>query len=299
MVKSVVRAMDATTAASGSPGRVPITRYIVAGHSKRGQTAWLSGVADPRVAGIVSVASDVLNSPAQIAHHHKVAGEISGSSSIFEEVIQAADTLRGSCLIAMIDPYRYRDRLAVPKLVVLGTHDDYTPAHALNLYWPDLVGSKSVLYLPNTDHVGANYHPDVNPTAFAFVRAVASDAGMPQIDSKLDTRHGRAVLQIRAAPAPRSARLWTNTSASLDVRSSGWSPTDVPIVPVHGAPDSTSFVGEIPLPATGFAAIVGELEFGGGSVPYRLSTQIYIVGEAGSAGPRHPVSRTQRSAGSW
>lgn len=94
------------------------------GPFKRGQTAWLSGAADPRVVGIVSVASDVLNSPAQIAHHREGAGEISASSSIFDEVIQAADTPRGRSLIAMVDPYSYRDRLTEPKLIVLGTNDD-------------------------------------------------------------------------------------------------------------------------------------------------------------------------------
>jgi PhoPQ-activated pathogenicity-related protein len=285
MVKSVVRAMDATQAASGSGSRRPITRYVIAGHSKRGQTAWLSGATEPRVAGIISVASDVLNSSAQIAHHREVAGEISASSSIFDEVIQAADTPRGRCLMAMIDPYSYRERLAEPKLVVLGTNDDYTPADALNLYWADLVGSKSVLYLPNTAHVGTNYHPDVNPTAFAFVRAVASEAGMPQMESKLEIRDGRAVLHLRADAAAHSARLWTSTSATRDVRSSGWSPSAMRIIPESGAPESASFMGEIPLAITGFTAIFGELEFRGGGAPYLLSTQIYIVSGAGSAPP--------------
>lgn len=277
MVKSVVRAMDATEAVSGSHGQDPITRYVVAGHSKRGQTAWLSGAADPRVAGIISVASDVLNSPAQIAHHRQVAGGISASSSIFDEVIQAADTPRGRCLIAMIDPYSYRDRLTAPKLVVLGTNDDYTPADALNQYWDDLTGPKAVLYLPNTAHVGTNYHPDVNPTAFAFVRALASKTDMPRMEWKLEIREDRAVLRVQANEVAHSARLWASTSASRDFRSSQWSVTAMRKIPESGATGSVSFVGEIPLPTSGFVAILGEMEFEGGVAPYRLSTQIQVV----------------------
>lgn len=277
MVRSVVSAMDVMQALSGAEGRQRIDRYVVAGHSKRGHTAWLSGAADPRVAGVIALAIDVLNSPAQIAHHQEVAGEISASSQVFEETIQAAGTPRGRCLIEMIDPYTYRARLAEPKLIVLGTNDDYTPTDALNLYWDGLPGPKSVLYLPNTTHAGVNSHLDVNPTAFAFVRAVAARSAMPEMTWTLTQRDGVAELRVTASSPVRAARVWTSTSATRDFRPSTWSQAIMRADSGSGTSAPTTFVGEVTLAATGHTAIFGELEFLTGAMPFKLSTQIQVV----------------------
>ena len=67
MVKSVARAMDAIEALTAAERPVPVKRFILLGHSKRGVTAWLSAAADPRVVGIVPMGADLLNLPAQFA----------------------------------------------------------------------------------------------------------------------------------------------------------------------------------------------------------------------------------------
>ncbi len=285
MVKSVVRSIDTiqTLTADSSP----IDRFIVAGHSKRGHTAWLSAAADQRIKGIIPLAINVLNSPAQIAHHQEVTGGIGGSSSVFEETIQGADTPRGRCLIEMIDAYTYRDRLAAPKLIVLGTNDDYTPTDALNLYWPGLPGAKSVLYLANTSHAGVDRHSDVNPTAFAFVRAVASGTSMPAITSEIEAADGTATFRVTANPAPVAARVWTSTSHNRDFRTSRWGQavmrTDSRTMPAVGA----TFRADLPLLSSGSTAAFGELEFEIESRRFTLSTQMHIL-------PAEPVRQPSR-----
>ena len=276
MVRSVVRAMD-VIGSLHAPGVRRIDRYVVAGHSKRGHTAWLAAAVDPRVAGVVPLAIDVLNSRAQIDHHRQVAGEISASSSVFAETLAAADSPRGRCLIAMIDPYTYRDRLTEPKLVVLGTNDDYTPVDALDLYWRGLSGPKSVLYLPNTTHSGVNSHPEANPTAFAFVRAVGSGSALPEIAWTLTRQQGAAELRMAADLPIRSARLWTASSAGRDFRSSTWSE-----IPVGGG--ARSVTARLPVPATGYTAMFGEVELLVGGVPFKLSTPVQVVGNGPAGG---------------
>lgn len=277
MVRSVVSAMDAMQDLGGLAGGTFLERFVVAGHSKRGQTAWLTGAADTRVKGIIPIANDVLNSPAQIVHHRAVAGDITGASQIFSEVIEAAESPRGRCLIAMIDPFTYRDRLAAPKLVVLGTNDAYTPTDALNVYWDALSGPGSVLYLPNTTHVGANSHPAVNPTAFAFVRAVAAGTTMPALEVAVEVRDGAIEARVGTEAAVRAARLWTSASADREFRTSQWSAAEMRKVPVGGSSGSEAYAGEASLPPTGFAALFVELEFEGDGAPFKLSSPIRII----------------------
>jgi PhoPQ-activated pathogenicity-related protein len=236
--------------------------------------------ADPRVAGIISMANDVLNSHAQIAHHRAVAGEISTSSGVFEETIESADLPRGRCLLALIDPFSYRERLVEPKLVVLGTNDDYTPTDALNLYWDDLPGPRSVLYLPNTNHVGSYYHAAVNPTAFAFVRAVAAGRTLPGLSLDLDPRAGELALRVTAGPSARSASVWTATSVNQEFRTSRWSQSVMrSIQPMIAG--TAAFAGELPLPTSGFAAIFAEVEFHDGGAAFTLTTPMQVLGRAG------------------
>ena len=276
MVRSVVRAMDAIEEVSAGADGVPsIKRYVVAGHSKRGHAAWLAGAADSRVAGILPIAIDVLNSREQIAHHRAVAGEISFSSQIFSEVIRAADSPRGRCLIEMIDPFTYRTRLDEPKLVVLGTNDDYTPTDALNLYWDHLPGPRSLLYLANTSHAGANAHPSVNAAAFAFVRAVAAGALLPEIELNLEIREQAVVVRATPGAPTSSARLWTAPASGRDFRRSAW--TVVGMRQGGTKSGAAVFQAEAPLPLDGYAAFFVEVEFESADGPFRLSTQIHVI----------------------
>src|SRR5258707_10479755 len=64
MVKSGVRALDAIQEfmATAEGGKIKIDQFVVAGGSKRGWTTWLVGVVDPRVAAIMPIVIDALNS---------------------------------------------------------------------------------------------------------------------------------------------------------------------------------------------------------------------------------------------
>ncbi|MEP7000285.1 MAG: PhoPQ-activated protein PqaA family protein [bacterium] len=275
MVASAVRAMDVIQSLRRGGEAPRIARFVVAGHSKRGHTAWLTGAADPRVAGIIPIASDVLNSPAQIAHHRAVAGVISGSSGVFAETIAAAESPRGRCLLSMIDPYAQRDRLTAPKLIVLASNDDYTPADALNLYWDGLPGEKSVLYLPNASHQQASAHPDVNTSAFAFVRAVASRSPMTALHLTLDVAAGSARLRVTSRAGARAARLWVSTSRTRDFRAARW--TAVAMRAVETGPEGTTYVGAVARPGSEHLAVFGEVEIEAGESTFKLSTPMRVV----------------------
>lgn len=76
MVKSGIRAMDATQAflASEGGGRFKLDKFVVSGGSKRGWTAWLVAATDPRVVAVIPLVIDALNSEAITRHHFEVLG---------------------------------------------------------------------------------------------------------------------------------------------------------------------------------------------------------------------------------
>src|SRR5262245_16722833 len=167
MVKSLVRAMDALQAFAKQEWKQEVTGFVVSGGSKRGWTSWLTAAAgDPRVKAIAPMVIDTLNMPAQLPHQLEMLGAYSEQIADYTTrgLVPMPDTPAARKLWQMTDPYFYREKLTLPKMLILGTNDRYWAVDALNLYWDGLKGDKWVLYVPNAGHSleqkGANDRPD-------------------------------------------------------------------------------------------------------------------------------------------
>src|SRR5207342_1748565 len=112
-----------------------------------------------RVIAIAPMVIDTLNMKAQMKHCLEVWGTFSEQIHDYTErgLTEKFDDPLGKELWTMVDPYTYRDRLSLPKLIINGANDRYWTLDALNLYWDDLKGQKSVVYLPNAGHNLANH----------------------------------------------------------------------------------------------------------------------------------------------
>jgi PhoPQ-activated pathogenicity-related protein len=270
MVKSAVRAMDAVQEWAGRNDKPPVTRFVVAGASKRGWTSWLTAAVDERVIALAPMVFDTLNMKDQKTHAQHVWG---GDSEQIDDytrhgLTEKFDTEEGRRLWLMIDPYAYRDRLMKPKFLINGTNDRYWTLDALNIYWDDLKGPKFVVYLPNAGHA-LEENPDYALNGIgALFRHATGALRMPSLSwTHSDTSDGRLRLEIRSTPAPKSAQLWVATAPTRDFREARWSPTSLP---VNGAP----IVGEVARPRSGFIAFLGDLEYECKGFRYHTSTQI-------------------------
>jgi PhoPQ-activated pathogenicity-related protein len=274
MVKSAVRAMDTVQAWAKENGKNPVTRFVVSGASKRGWTTWLTGATDPRVVAIAPMVIDTLNMKAQKAHSLEVWGKFSEQIDDYTSrgLTEKFDTPDGHKLWEMVDPYSYRNRLALPKLLINGTNDRYWTLDALNIYWDDLKGPKGVVYLPNAGHgLQENRHYALNGVGALFRHAVANRP-MPDLSwTHSDAEDGGLRLQVRSSPEPKSARLWVARSDTRDFRDSRWEPTPMLI-------NGSVVKGEVARPGLGFIALVGDLEYEVEGIPYHLSTQIRQTG---------------------
>ncbi len=281
MVKSAVRAMDALQDWAATES-LPRPRFVVSGASKRGWTTWLSAAVDPRIIAIAPMVIPTLNMKEQNKHQLEVWGKYSDQIADYTRrgLMEKIETPEGTKLWKMIDPYSYLDRIKIPTLQINGTNDQYWTLDSMNLFWNDLKGPKSVVYLPNAGH-GLEPHRDyaVNGVGALFRQTVAGRelprfvlsvmAVAPEADRPAGSRWS---LDLRATdPKPRKVEWWTAETPSQDFRPSVW--TAELAGPIGDPPILNKY---LPTPKTGSRAIFADLTFTVEGLDYHLSTPISI-----------------------
>ena len=172
MTKSAVRAMDTITTFCGSPqgGSLTVDRFVIAGASKRGWTAWTTAAVDKRVAAVVPVVIDLLNIEPSFDHHYRAYGNWAPALHEYEEmgIMERAHTPQFHALMQIEDPYSYRDRVTMPKFIVNSTGDEFSLPDSSQFYFDGLMGEKYLRYVPNTDHSLRDNAIDTGESALAF-----------------------------------------------------------------------------------------------------------------------------------
>jgi PhoPQ-activated pathogenicity-related protein len=277
MVKSVVRAFDASSAASEQEGHAALERFTVLGGSKRGWTTWLTAAVDRRVVALAPVVIDALNMERHFPHQIEAWGVPSPQIEPYtalglHEILASA---AGAELRRIVDPFSYRGAITQPKLVVLATNDAYFPLDSANLYWDELEGPKHLLYLPNEPHSIRGYGPVVRSLR-ALHAAAGGGAPMPQLDWQLRWSEDALTLCVRSDPAAQGLRVWQAASADRDFRDAEWRAV------AHLRRSAGRFV--LPRPASGYAALFGEATFGRGRRAFPLTTNLAVLPAADEPG---------------
>ena len=281
MVKGVVKAMDVLQEFGKKEWAVPIARFIVAGASKRGWATWLTAAVDPRVAAIAPVVIDTLNMGAQMPRQLQAFGAYSARLTPYSSrgLLPIPQTADGQRLLSMVDPWAYRDRLTMPKLIINGTNDFYWATDALNLYWHGIPAGKWVHYVPNAGHnlrrqdrPKADQSNDLIASLAAFSRHQISGVAMPNLSWKHESVNGKLRLTIASSPAPVAARLWIAERPTADFRAAQW--IERPLVFSEA---TATIAGEVAAPAAGHLAFFGELDYEIDGLRYHLSTQVRMT----------------------
>ncbi len=272
MTKSAVKAMDAVEEYSAENYSNKVDRFTVTGASKRGWTTWLTAAIDDRVAALAPMVFDILKMGPQLDHQLEAWGDYSSRIADYSErgFPEVVDTPEGETLLDIVDPYRYRDRISQPKLVVLGTNDAFWPIDALNLYWDDLQGEKHVLYLPNEGH-GVSDAANVLRTVGAFARRAASGVQFPALDWTYSTGEEGVTLTVTSSRDPDAVRLWQAHSSSRDFRDAEFDTTSI------DSQDDGEHEINVPRPDQGYRAVLGEAVYEVQGQTITLSTQVRIL----------------------
>ncbi len=279
MVKSVVKAMDVLQVFGKKEWGQSIEKFIVAGASKRGWTTWLTAAVDARVRAIAPVVIDTLNMSAQMPRQLQAFGAYSSRLAPYSSrgLLPIPETPEGRRLLSMVDPWAYREKLTMPKLIINGTNDSYWATDALNLYWSGIPADKWVRYVPNAGHnlrrqdrPKAEQLNDLIDGLAAFSRHQINGGAMPNLSWKHESVNGKMRLTIAATPPPTGARLWIAQTSTADFRTAQWSQQAVTL-------SNGTVVGEVTPPDKGHLAFFGELDYEIDGLRYHLSTQVRMT----------------------
>jgi len=275
MTKSAVRAMDAVTAFLATPegGGAKVDHFVVAGGSKRGWTTWTTAIVDRRVVAICPLVIDVLNVEQSFNHHHSAYGFFAPAVKdyVHHHVVDWIGTAESKALYSIEDPFVYRDRLTLPKLLINACGDQFFLPDSSQFYFAELPGVKYLRYVPNADH--SLKGSDANRTLLAWHYAIINRTPLPQFT----WQHGpEGALTVKATTAPREVRLWQATNPrARDFRLETLGPVWTSTV-VNG--DAGTYTAQIAAPAAGWSAYLMELTFDvGPGLPLKLTTNVTVT----------------------
>ncbi|MFI5380320.1 MAG: PhoPQ-activated protein PqaA family protein, partial [Tepidisphaerales bacterium] len=273
MTKAAVRAMDTVQEFAKKEWQTDVTKFVVTGASKRGWTTWLTGAADERVAAIAPMVIDVLNMGEQMKKQKETYGGYSEQVGDYTRlnIQDRMDTEAGRKLLAIVDPYAYRQKLTMPKLILLGTNDPYWTLDSLNLYYDGLPGEKHILYVPNSGH-GLNDPIRVIGGVSALALEAAGKLTLPKLTWDLTEQAGALRLSIGSDVKPASVAVWLAESPTKDFRKALWH--QQPITANDG-----KYVYELKTPDKGYAAMFGEAVYDIDGRRVSLSTNVRICGK--------------------
>ncbi|HOX36882.1 MAG TPA: PhoPQ-activated protein PqaA family protein [Candidatus Brocadiia bacterium] len=227
MTKAAVRAMDALQELAAE-GNKKVSGFITMGGSKRGWTTWFTSIVDTRVRGAIPIVYNNLNLSEQMRMQKKSFGAFSEQINDYTQLGLTDKILEGEAreLMQIVDPYTYRNRSSVPKLMVCGTNDPYWPLEAMNLYYNDLVGQKYILYVPNKGHdVGDPVRLAAGFTS--FIQKINGKLEYPNLEWTYQWQKDGTTLKFKSDVELKEGRVWLATSATRDFRQSKWEPTPV------------------------------------------------------------------------
>ncbi len=289
MAKSVVKAMDALQAFGKEKLGAEVKQFVVTGASKRGWTSWLTAATgDPRVKAIAPMVIDTLNFPKQMPNQLEAfGGKYSEQIVDYEarKLLPLPETTDARRLWQMVDPWTYRDKLTLPKLLIHGTNDPYWATDATNVYWDDLQGPKCLCYVPNAGH---GLRPEETPnvkdgkadafptqainTLAVFARSQIEDKPLPKLEWAFTDDDKGLGLFFKSDVQPTAVRAWTTTAETRDFRKSKWTlvPSSLPVL-------KTGLLHPGGPPAL-YKAGLFEVEYELDGQKFSLTTQLRILG---------------------
>ncbi len=231
MVRAAVRSMDTMTQFTEEEFGTPVNHFTITGRSKRGWTTWLTGAMDQRVAAIMPWVWDGIN--VQEVFHHQWRSYGGWSNAIEDYVdnhcMPHIDTPEMLALQDLIDPFHYRTRLTMPKLVITALMDEFQMPDDEQYWWDDLPSgptggstepsdgnTKWLIKSPNTEHSYDTGMGVAIPMMGTWISYLLNGWDIPYLTWEYDEDTGDVTVEVHGGEV-YSAQMWFSTTCN-DVR---------------------------------------------------------------------------------
>jgi PhoPQ-activated pathogenicity-related protein len=217
MTKSAVKAFDCITEFMDLHGK-NVTNFYVAGASKRGWTTWTTAAVDPRVVGMMPVVMDELNFVKNIQHHYQSYGGWSFALDDYTALnfTQQIDNPRTQMLMDIVDPFSYRERLTMPKLVINSCMDEFFLPDDTHYWWRGMPGPKHFLIVPNAEHSEATGVLELLPAVATYMTGLQNQRTIPTFTWNISNTTGDIVVHTdtKLADSLVSVKMWHATTCN-------------------------------------------------------------------------------------
>jgi PhoPQ-activated pathogenicity-related protein len=274
MVKSAVRAMDAVQELSKQTLHKEVNRFVVSGASKRGWTTWLTGASDKRAVAIAPMVIDILNMPVNMDYQMKSWNKYSEQIEDYVKIgiPQTVHSKEGQAITVMIDPYSYRKKLTMPKMLFMGTNDEYWTVDAVKHYIGQIPGENYIHYVPNVGHDLGDKKQALTGLSAFFGNTLSRQPYPASQWTVTSTKKGVNLTITATADKLEGVTVWSANSTDKIFQDEKW----------EGKPLGIDHKGAItltePYPASGYRAFYVDLTYkapAGGT--YTKSTRMFLT----------------------
>ncbi len=278
MTKSAIRAMDAVQEFTAQKKNEIVNQFVISGASKRGWTTWLTGANDKRVKAIAPMVIDMLNWPLNLEYHKVTWGDYSIQIEDYVKlgIVQKSDTPEGKKVARMVDPYSYRKNLTMPKMLFMGTNDEYWPVDAVKNYIDSIPGQNFICYTPNAGHDLGDKKTALGALS-AFFGNTISGKPYPKTDYSVSQENGKTIVKVSAdASLVEDAIVWSAVSPNREFRDKKWTSVDL------GKSGVSDFTYEAVNPKEGYLAFYIDLKYKSPFAgDFTESTRMFLLGTNG------------------
>ena len=276
MVKGAQRAMDAVQEFSKQKLNKDINRFVVSGASKRGWTTWLTGANDARVTAIAPMVIDMLNMPVSMNYQIKVWNDYSIQIEDYVKlgIVQDIGSGKGAAITTMIDPYSYRKKLTMPKMIFMGTNDEYWPIDNIKNYYDSIPGQNLIHYIPNVGHSMGDKKEAMSNLS-SFLGLTLNNSKYPVCSWKIsETKKGVKISIKATADKLTDVIVWTADSKDRDFRNDTWESNSL------GTHNTSKVIVIKEFPKTGYRAFYLNLKYkDANGKEYTESTRVFMTDE--------------------
>jgi PhoPQ-activated pathogenicity-related protein len=163
-------------------------------------------------------------------------------------------TPAGQALLEIIDPYTYRERYTMPKLILNSAGDQFFVSDSSRFYYDDLPGPKLLRYSVNTDH---SQSIDVGLEALSWLDNILDGKTGPQYTWRFEDDGS---IRVETTTRPKKVLLWQATNPfardfRLETMGEQWTSTELQDI------GNGVYEARVESPQQGWTAFLVELIF--------------------------------------